>query len=353
MTRYFIDDVIEAVERWGPVVRVVITRTQGSTPRDAGTSMIVAKDEFLGTIGGGKLEFQALDEARLMLAEGGKTKVKTATYVLATELRQCCGGVAWLLLEYIEPDHLVNFRAMRQNLQPDSFMLRSLQQDGPMVPAPAFGDGFWAPSFVEKALRELQADTAGPSVRLVTNDEGTESWFIEAAALEQAPVYIYGAGHVARALVRILEDMPFDIHWVDIREDRFPSNIRFGVRKIVADQHSDLAATVQDEKAFHVVVTHSHEADLDICRTVLLHAKGQYLGLIASQSKKAKFLNRLVKDGVSAEALNMFKCPIGLISYKHKDPAIVALSIAAELVAQFEQGESETMSAEVEDAYVQ
>ena len=64
MTRYFIDDVIEAVDRWGAVVRVVITRTQGSTPRDAGTSMIVAKDDFLGTIGGGKLEYQALDAAR-------------------------------------------------------------------------------------------------------------------------------------------------------------------------------------------------------------------------------------------------------------------------------------------------
>lgn len=343
MTAYFIDDIIDAVEKWGNVVRVVITRTHGSTPRDAGASMIVASDDFIGTIGGGKLEYLALAEARDMLQKTGGPLRKTQQFVLGTELRQCCGGVAWLLLELFGPDHLVKLREQRNNLKADSFIMRPTDFDGLFFNTAQHMDDMRQWPMIADTLRQYMNGDTAQSLILINDEENTHQWVLEPAAKSTAPLYIYGAGHVGRALVRVMEDTPFEITWVETDESRFPSEVPHGVKTVVAPSQADYAAQVGTNDAFHVVMTYSHEADLEICRAVLLQGQGQYLGLIASETKKAKFINRLKKDGVSAQAFDMFKCPIGLLSFKHKEPSIVAISIAAQLIAELEHGAYELM----------
>jgi len=345
MSAYFIDHILDGIKSWGSVVRVVVTRTHGSTPRDAGAFMIVGKNDFSGTIGGGKLEYLALEQARQMLeASSSSAMRKTQNFVLGTDLRQCCGGVAWVLLERYGPDQVLSLEQQRANLTPDSLIMRSTAPDGQLYNSADHMAEVAKWPVIANTLREIMTEGDIKTPLLLNDEESASQWFVEPAARKTVPLYIYGAGHVGRALVRVLEDTPFDITWVETDESRFPVEIRSGVSSVVSTQQADYAARVLEPNAFHVVITYSHEADLNICRAILKNAKGQYLGLIASDSKKAKFINRLKKDGVCEKAFEIFRCPIGLMSFSHKDPSIVAISIAAQLIAEYEQRTCEMMA---------
>lgn len=81
-----------------PHALVTVAAVRGSTPREAGAKMIVLADSIIGTIGGGNLEFQAIDRARALLAEG-RSEPLLADIALGPELAQCCGGALTLLYE--------------------------------------------------------------------------------------------------------------------------------------------------------------------------------------------------------------------------------------------------------------
>ncbi len=75
-----------------PAVLVSVQATRGSVPREAGTWMAVFADTVLGTIGGGRLEWDALAHARSMLDRGAAAAEQTLRYPLGPSLGQCCGG---------------------------------------------------------------------------------------------------------------------------------------------------------------------------------------------------------------------------------------------------------------------
>lgn len=91
------------------IVRVEVVRARGSAPRDAGTEMLVARDSILGTIGGGQLEYMAIDEARALLARGedeGRMDVP-----LGPEIGQCCGGRVAISLARLDDESRASLRA--------------------------------------------------------------------------------------------------------------------------------------------------------------------------------------------------------------------------------------------------
>lgn len=80
-----------------PVALVTVTKCLGSTPCVVSSRMIVTKDKKIyGTIGGGKLEFKAIDEAIEAINEN---KMMTSTYTLGPEFEQCCGGKVEFMIE--------------------------------------------------------------------------------------------------------------------------------------------------------------------------------------------------------------------------------------------------------------
>ncbi len=87
-------------EKGTPCVLITVMEAKGSTPREAGTKMVVTGDAQFGTIGGGNLEFQAIDEARKILTAASGV-IKTKDYPLGPALAQCCGGAVTVLLEPI------------------------------------------------------------------------------------------------------------------------------------------------------------------------------------------------------------------------------------------------------------
>jgi len=146
------------------------------------------------------------------------------------------------------------------------------------------------------------------------------------------PLHIYGAGHVGRALVRVLQDLPFAVTWADTAASRLPNPVPLHVRAHATPDLPALAAAAPAD-AFHIVMTYSHALDLAICHAVLRRGQFAYLGLIGSATKRARFTQRLAGLGVAPPMLARLTCPIGLPGVGAKEPAMIAVSVAAQLMA--------------------
>jgi xanthine dehydrogenase accessory factor len=145
------------------------------------------------------------------------------------------------------------------------------------------------------------------------------------------PLWLYGAGHVGRALVTVLSELAFDLSWLDSRQDGFPPQIPAGLRSVVAPQ---LGETVDEAPAdcLFLVMTHSHQLDLEICDRVLKRGDFAFLGLIGSATKKARFMSGLKALGHGPMALERVVCPIGLAQIPGKQPMAIAVAVAAQLL---------------------
>jgi xanthine dehydrogenase accessory factor len=147
-------------------------------------------------------------------------------------------------------------------------------------------------------------------------------------------LYLYGAGHVGRALVRLLADLPCAVHWIDEREAEFPPGpLPPHIRRVCVDT-VEAEAAAAPPGAWHLVMTHSHLLDMAIVQQLLARGDFGWLGLIGSRSKRARFEARLRQRGVAAAELQRIRCPVGLPGITGKEPEVVALAVAAQLLQQ-------------------
>ena len=252
----------------GPIVRVVVAATRGSAPRDAGASMLVSADREWGTIGGGHLELVATQTARRMLTAAPQS-TRHDRFSLGASLGQCCGGIVELAFRRYDGADLASLEEM-------------LAARGTALPGE------------------------------------TELW-------------LFGAGHVGRALVHTLEDLPFRITWIDSREAMLPRELPAGVRALhspyPAEEVKDMPAG-----AWALVMTHSHDEDLAICQALLADGRFHWAGVIGSAPKTARFRQRLRQRGFAAEAIARLTMPIGIASIRSKEPAAIAVAVAAQLL---------------------
>lgn len=148
---------------------------------------------------------------------------------------------------------------------------------------------------------------------------------------------LHGAGHVGRALVRVLCNLPCTIDWVDVRPDAFPP-IAPGDTTAAIDCHRVDEPEVMIEAApsgcMILVMTHSHALDAAICETALRRDDLPYIGLIGSATKRARFEHRWRRQGLSAEAIAGLTCPIGIGGIAGKQPEVLAVAVAAQLLLQ-------------------
>ncbi|MGQ0599059.1 xanthine dehydrogenase accessory protein XdhC [Aquabacterium sp.] len=260
------------VRRGQRAMLVTVTDSKGSTPRDAGTRMLVTDADRHGTIGGGHLEWQALALARQALQECQHQPPSTwlQTFALGPTLGQCCGGV--VTLQFAPLDEL----AMRQ--WPISQGLH----------IELHGAGH-----VGQAIVKLLADLDF-SVRWIDTRDSDDA----------------GCGLPDEAT---LQRLPAHISWL-------PSDCP---EAEVADAPAG---------AIHLVLTHRHDLDLRIIEAVLRRGDSLFAGLIGSQTKRAKFLHRLEDKGLSPAQLARMTCPIGLGGLQGKEPAVIAVAVVAQLL---------------------
>ena len=293
-----------AVAAHGVVTRVVICAHQGSSPREAGTAMLVWAGGQEGTIGGGALEFEAAAEARRMLPGAPATVQKIA---LGPSLGQCCGGALTLGFEVF-----------------DAKALTTIPQTG-LYTRPLARDAAEAPL----ALRRAEKTARGEGVGVTRYLQG---WLSEPVAPKPRDLWIWGAGHVGRALVHTLTPLPgLALTWIDTDRARFPETIPDSVTPCIAANPATLVAEAP-ATAEHLILTFSHALDLDLCHRLLDHGF-QTCGLIGSASKWARFQSRLKALGHAPQDIARIRCPIGDPALG-KHPQAIAISVAAELLAR-------------------
>lgn len=152
-----------------------------------------------------------------------------------------------------------------------------------------------------------------------------------AASAPPLTLYLFGAGHVGKALVHVLKDLPFAVHWIDARPQSFAHDIDPAVQVVRA---ADPALMVKGapKNTIFLVMTHDHDLDYAIIRNVLLRDDFHFAGLIGSKTKRARFVQRLAREGVNETALARLTCPIGLLGIPGKAPEAIAIAVAAQLL---------------------
>ncbi|GGB81266.1 xanthine dehydrogenase accessory protein XdhC [Marinobacterium zhoushanense] len=147
-------------------------------------------------------------------------------------------------------------------------------------------------------------------------------------------IALFGAGHVARALVPILATLPCRIRWIDSREDEFPAHIPEGVEKVVNEFPVDEIES-QAAGSYFIIMTHNHQLDQELTEAILKRNDFKYFGLIGSQTKRKKFEHRLKAKGFDDAQLERMTCPMGIPEVKGKLPAEIAVSVAGEVIARY------------------
>lgn len=295
-------DLLRTLPAKGPVAMVSVLATEGSAPRGAGTRMLVTAERAFGTIGGGMLEHRAIEQARAALGHPPGTW-RVQDYPLGPLLGQCCGGRVRLMVEHVDPQALGwlaeagDGRVLVTDLHPEG-LVRHVS-DGPALPLSARGD-------MPRAGSRL-AEPLGP---------------------ERRALYLFGAGHVGQAIARHASGLPLRLAWFDTRP------VFDTIEGVTVLPESALAACIAEapEDAAVVILTHDHGLDYRLTLAALSRPPVAFTGLIGSATKRARFLSRLERDGVSAAARARLTCPIGLAGVTGKEPDVIAVALLAQLL---------------------
>lgn len=245
-----------------PGILVEIEAVKGSSPREAGTFMLVSPTRIWETIGGGQFEYMAIDHARAMLE--GRTEIDVLDIPLGPEIGQCCGG-------------------------------RTLLRFTRVTDA------------VADALTKRMQD----------------------AADQQPAVFIFGAGHVGKALADSLSLLPLTVSVVETRQEEL-----VGLSGSVSTHLTAMPeAMVKDIPAggTAIIVTHDHALDFLIAKEALARDDLAYIGMIGSKTKRATFASWLAREG-HVGTLDNLMLPIGGTIVKDKRPAVIAALVTAEVL---------------------
>jgi xanthine dehydrogenase accessory factor len=303
--------VLAGLDRYGRVAVVTVAATRGSAPREAGARLIVHPDGgFTGTIGGGTLEWRAIAVAQAALANPQALQAEVRRYALGPELGQCCGGSVDLIVEVIAADRRAAVAELAER-----------EAAGRLVTRGTIG-----PDGVDRVIVGDDRMAAGSAML----DAGI---ITEAFGDDRRPLVLFGAGHVGRALVLALAPLPFRITWVDPRPDAFPAHALANATLL---QHGDPAAILADMPAgtFVAVMSHSHQLDLALVHAALADDRFAYVGLIGSQTKRARFEKRLAEAGIAPMRIAELVCPIGIGGIRSKAPAVTAAATVPELTTR-------------------
>nr|WP_284378691.1 xanthine dehydrogenase accessory protein XdhC [Amylibacter marinus] len=281
----------------GPVARIVIAAHQGSVPRGTGTSMLLTSDGPFGTIGGGALELQALALAEKIR---GGDQAQCITVPLGPALGQCCGGRVTLVIE--------------------RYTRETLPQAGLF-----FARGIRASTQSLAVARKIAGLRNGQGINETLLIDG---WLFEPVVAPLQPLWIYGAGHVGRAIVDVMQGLDFDITWVDTAPDRFPAHCP--VQTLVSANPAHVVRYAP-KNAFHLILTYSHAFDFDLCHQLLQHPHA-WAGLIGSKTKWRRFQKRLADLGHRPEEIGAICCPIGAPNLG-KSPKSIAIGVAGQLLS--------------------
>ena len=285
-----------------PFVIATVKNAKGSTPRENGAYMLISQCSTRGTIGGGKLEFEVIHEARRLLSDSYEKLsspgmeacdfhsnheqpaiLQQQDFILGTQLGQCCGGQ--LSIDY---------------------------------------------SLCHDAARWIDPEI---SAQTLFN------------------IVLFGAGHVGQAIINILATQACQVYWIDSRKDLFPPLPPNNVTTFYPDQPASLV-TDMPAHSYYLVMTHDHGLDLELCDHILSRHDIAFLGLIGSQTKAMRFKRQLLRRGLNPDDIAKLTCPIGIDSISAKLPSSIALAAVAQLVGLHEKHQPESATQPTDHSFI-
>ncbi len=321
-----------------PFVWASIISQNGSTPRSAGSKMIITADAILATIGGGGMEGEVIQCAREQVLADRKTRILyyDMSGTESATLGLVCGGTCEVLLAYGEAQYQEVFEAAAdaELAGVPAWMCYVLDsKEGSEHPFQLLvnvdgkklvGDFTENPNFSrEMLLSPIRVAVHGDhvdGVRYIADDVGS------------APrMYLFGAGHVSCEVAKIAVNTGFHVIVIDDR-DEFANAQRFpDCEVVVIDSFEEMPDFPADRNSYIVIMTRGHAYDQDVLRWAL-KKEPFYLGMIGSKSKRDGLYQRLNKEGYPMEQLLAVKCPIGL-TINAETPAEIAVSVMAEVIS--------------------
>jgi xanthine dehydrogenase accessory factor len=166
--------------------------------------------------------------------------------------------------------------------------------------------------------------------------DASSDWSAIAAEAEALELYLFGAGHVGTAVVRSLCELPIHINWIDTRDDMLPQQPPAGVKLICTDTpEAEIDAAAAG--SYFLVMTHDHSLDQRLCEQILKRDDFAYFGLIGSAAKRRNFETRMRRRAIDAQKFKRMTCPVGIDGISSKQPAQIAISVAAEILQVYDQ----------------
>ncbi|MBO4419064.1 MAG: XdhC family protein [Oscillospiraceae bacterium] len=305
------------------VIWCVVLFAQGSTPRGAGARMAVFEDgEALGTVGGGAVELQAIQFAR-SLPEGEKALVREYDLISggSDATGMICGGVVRIGFFPLCPGNFgltetLGRLAEALDRPQDRWLESVIRPDG---------------SFTLNLRADTDLHSEDPRLprTAVLLEEGRILRLLEPVSRNYM-VYLFGGGHVGRALAPVLAGLGFPVTVYDprpelARDERYP-----GAKVVLGDYENISQRITITRRDYAVVMTPEHNMDLTVLRQVL-RSPATYIGCIGSKRKTAYVNQMLQEEGFSQADIARIHAPIGL-PIKAKTPEEIAISIAAEMI---------------------
>ncbi|MGO2012949.1 xanthine dehydrogenase accessory protein XdhC [Pseudoalteromonas sp.] len=170
---------------------------------------------------------------------------------------------------------------------------------------------------------------------------GAATVMLECMQCERFTLDIYGAGHVAQALIGILAQLPMRIRWIDSRADVFPQHIPNNVIKIIDEEPTEQVKTAPKNTCY-LILTHNHQLDFELTQAIIKRGDAHWLGVIGSDTKAKRFEQRLAHRNFTSEQISKMVCPVGLKNVTGKLPMEVAISISGQLINLYQAQQSQS-----------
>ena len=246
----------------GGFVLVRVVEAKGSTPRNTDAWMLVCGDGCFGTIGGGRLELEAIEKARGILHGAAASDLALP---LGPAIGQCCGGHVTLSFEIIPPARFGEIETM-----------------------------------------------------------------VDAEDARNPEVWLFGGGHVGRALANALLLLPVKVHVAETRTEELDLTPA-GAERHLASLPECLVAGIAPGSAV-IVLTHDHALDFLIVSAALKRDDLAQVGMIGSDTKRATFEHQYIREGGDRALLSRLTCPIGR-KIPDKRPEVIAATVTADIIA--------------------
>jgi xanthine dehydrogenase accessory factor len=326
----WLNDLQHLLAHGDAVVLVTVARVEGSAPREPGTKMIVTREDARYTIGGGHLEWKAIETARQVLKEGMRTPRarRLERFALGPSLGQCCGGAVVLAFERLDVSDLNWVTTLAKRTAQGASTVRSVSFAA-------------SPGAVMLSDPEPGATDADCLLWDGAGFETSGALLTETIAPRDFQVVLFGAGHEAAALVRVLATLPCHVIWIDA-----PDAVGFGqfaAPQVLPDNVSIASNDAPDQivdhappNAYFLVMTHDHAVDLALAECILRRGDFAFFGMIGSFSKKKQFEHRLAARGIDPVQIGRMVCPIGIDGIVDKSPEVIAVAAAAQLLQAVE-----------------